>query len=238
MQYIQLKIPAIIRNQKVQIETDVADNGNLLLFSKLFMKKTNMKLIFKDEQISINSENILLITTNSGYYAIPITKAKKLVINLDRENYMNITLKVTENNKGDHYITLKLHEQFVDLSESKLLELINNASQLWHNTENLKEEIKKVSGNCSICKLFKELPSRPAVELAMATEFQEIVAMDLAFNKSKILFHLADHSARSFASTFKPYKNPETIIKFLFNIWISVYGTPEKTYDWQSWRIC
>lgn len=89
-----------------------------------------MKLIFKDDQISINSENILLITTNSGYYAIPITKAKKLVINLDRENYMNITLKVTENNKGDHYIALKLHEQFLDLSESKLLELINNASQL------------------------------------------------------------------------------------------------------------
>lgn len=163
-----------------------------------------MKLIFKDDQISINSENIPLITTNSGYYAIPITKAKKLVINLDRENYMNITLKVTENNKGDHYIALKLPEQFVDLSESKLLELINNASQLWHNNENLKEEIKKVSDKCSICKLFKEPPSRPAVELAMATEFQEIVAMDLAFNKSKILFHVADHSARLFASTFKP----------------------------------
>ena len=116
MQFIQLKIPAIIGNQKVQIENDVADNGNLLLFSKLFMKKNNMKY-----QISINSENIQLITTNGGYYAIPITKAKKLVINLDRENYMNITLKITENNKGDHYIALKLHEQFVDLSESKFL---------------------------------------------------------------------------------------------------------------------
>ena len=207
---------------------DVADNGNLLLFSKLFMKKNNIKLIFKDDQISINSENIQLITTNGGYYAIPITKAKKLVINLDRENYVNITLKITENNKGDHYIALKLHEQFVDLSES----------QLWHNNENLKEEIKKVSGNCSICKLFKEPPSRPVVELAMATEFQEIVAMDLAFNKSKILFHLADQSARLFASTFKPNKNPETIINFLFNIWISVYDTPEKIYDWKSWRIC
>ena len=121
MQFIQLKILAIIGNQKVQIENDVADNGNLLLFSKLFMKKNNMKLIFKDDQISINSENIQLITTNGGYYAIPITKAKKLVINLDRENYMNITLKITENNKGDHYIALKLHEQFVDLSESKFL---------------------------------------------------------------------------------------------------------------------
>ena len=47
MQYIQLKIPAIIRNQKVQIETDVADNANLLLFSKLFMKKNQHEVNFQ-----------------------------------------------------------------------------------------------------------------------------------------------------------------------------------------------
>ena len=192
------------------------------------MKRASMKLNFEDYTISINSENIPLISANSGNYAIPITKAKNFVNNLDRENNMNITLRVAENNKGNQYIAPKLHKQFAHPSERTFLQLIHNTCQPWQNDENLKEEIKNVSRNCATCKLFKEPPPRPIVGLRTAAVFQETVAMDLKFYNAKILFHPLDHSARLSASTFIPYKNYETIIKFFFKIWISVYGTLEK----------
>ena len=62
----------------------------------------------------------------------------------------------------------------------------------------------------------------------MATEFQETVAMDLKFYNSKILLHLVDHCTRLSASSFILNKNPNTILTFIFKIWVSVYGAPER----------
>ena len=63
--------------------------------------------------------------------------------------------------------------------------------------------------------------------LPMATEFQETVAMDLKFYNGKIL-NLFDHSTWLSASWFMPNKNPDTVLTYIFEIWISVYGAPEK----------
>ena len=70
-----------------------------------------MKLNFQDDTITIFNEHIPLITTQSGQYAIPITKAKQLITNLDRENNISITLPLLDS-KDNHTIALKLHRQF------------------------------------------------------------------------------------------------------------------------------
>ena len=51
--------------------------------------------------------------------------------------------------------------------------------------------------------------------------------MDLKFYNSKILLHLVDHCMQLSASSFIPNKNPDTILTFIFKIWVSVYGAPE-----------
>ena len=87
------------------------------------MKRTNMKLNFQNDTINIFGENIPLITTSSGHYAIPITKAKQLINNLSKEFDMSITFRMT-NDKDNHNIALKLHRQFAHPSQEKLLQLI------------------------------------------------------------------------------------------------------------------
>ena len=62
----------------------------------------------------------------------------------------------------------------------------------------------------------------------MATNFQETVAMDLKFCHGKILLHLIDQCTQLSASCTIPNKNPDTVIKAIFKIWISVYGSAEK----------
>ena len=42
------------------------------------MKRGNMKINFQDDTITTLYENIPLLTTSSGHYAIPITKTNKL----------------------------------------------------------------------------------------------------------------------------------------------------------------
>ena len=133
--------------------------------------------------------------TSSSHYTIPITKAKRLINNLNRESDMSITLTMT-NDKHNHNITLKLHRQFTYPSQEKLLQLIKNAGEPWCGNQNLVQEIKNVSNNCPTCKKYKKVPPRPVVGLPMATEFLETVAMDLKFYDSKILLHLVDHCMR------------------------------------------
>ena len=220
-------IPAIIGSRKVKIDTDVIEGDIPLLLSKSSMKKVNMKLNFQDDTVNVFNENIPLITTISGHYAIPLTTAKQLINNIDRGLTTSITLSVTSN-KSNHEIALKLHRQFAHPSQDKLLQLVSNAGHPWCNNQELKEEIKSVSENCSTCKIYKKPPSRPIVGLPMASQFQETVAMDLKFYHGRIILHLIDHCTRLSASSVIPNKNPDTIIKYIFKIWISVYGVAEK----------
>ena len=151
------KISAIIGSHKFDIMTDVVDSDIPLLFSKSSMKRANMKLNFQDDTIIIFNENIPLITTQSGNYAIPITKAKQLINNLDRETNMSITLNLLDS-KDNHTIALKLHRQFAHPSKEKLLQLIKKAGESWCNNQNLMEEINNVSNNCTTCKLYRKMP--------------------------------------------------------------------------------
>ena len=154
------------------------------------MKRANMKLNFQNNTINIFDENNPLIKTSSGHYVIPITKAKQLINNLNRESDMSITLTMTSD-KDNHNIALKLHRQFAHPSQEKLLQLIKNAGEPWFGNQNLVEEIKNVSNNCPTRKKCKKVPPRPVVGLPKTTEFQEMVAVDFKFYDSKILLHLS-----------------------------------------------
>ena len=145
------KISAVIGSHKFDIMTDVVDSDIPLLFSR-----ANMKLNFQDDTIIFN-ENIPLITTQSGNYAIPITKAKQLINNLDRETNMSITLNLLDS-KDNHTIVIKLHRQFAHPSKEKLLQLIKKAGESWCKNQNLMEEINNVSSNCTTCKLYRKMP--------------------------------------------------------------------------------
>ena len=188
-----------------------------------------MKINFQNDTINAFGQNIPLVTTTSGHYAIPLTPAKQAINDLERESSSNITLTMNNiNQQSNHAIAIKLHRQFAHPTSDKLIRLINNAGNPWCDNLELKNEIKSISKNCSTCKVYRKNPPRPVVGLAMATNFQETVAMDLKFCHGKILLHLIDQCTRLSASCTIPDKNPDTVIKAIFKIWISVYGSAEK----------
>ena len=131
-----------------------------------------MKINFQDDTITILDENIPLMTTSSGHYAIPITKTKQIINNFERGSTNSITLALSKV-KDNYIVALKLHQQFVHPTQDKLLKLINNAGHPLSTSNELKEKIKEVSNTFTTCKLYKKTPTTPAVGLLMTTRFQK-----------------------------------------------------------------
>ena len=217
-------IPATIGDTQLTISTDIVDSDIPLLLSRSSMKKANMKLNFEDDTIAAFGNDIPLITTSSGHYAVPITKPVQIANKLERGSISNVTLSVIDV-KTDKEIAIKLHRQFAHPTENRLLNLVNNAGHPWANNVNLKNEIKTISKDCETCKVYKKPPPRPVVGLPTATTFKETVAMDLKFYNGNILLHMIDHATRLSASSVIPNKKPETIVKHIFDHWLQPYGT-------------
>ena len=75
------------------------------------MKKGNMKINFQDDRITVLDETIPLMTTSSGHYAIPITKAKQIIKDFKKRSSNSITLALSEV-KDNYIVALKQHRQF------------------------------------------------------------------------------------------------------------------------------
>ena len=187
-----------------------------------------MRLNFDNDMIIFNDSEIPLHTTSNGLYALPITSPKQLINNFDSDDSSNkIILRLVES-ISDRDIALKLHRSFAHPSKEKLLKLITTAGKEWSENENLAKEIKEVTENCEICKKYKKPPPRPCVSLPMASQFQESIAMDLKQYDSRQIIHIIDLCTHLSAATFISNKNRDTIIKAFFQIWIAVYGSPQK----------
>ena len=68
--------PAKIGWEHINIQSDILDNDIPLLFSRSSVKKAEMKINFQNDSINAIREKILLITTTSSHYAIPLNICK------------------------------------------------------------------------------------------------------------------------------------------------------------------
>ena len=126
-------------------------------------------------------------------------------------------------------IAQKLQTQCAHPPASKLIKLTEEGG--FKDDEALKNEIKNMSETCEICHVYCALNSISAVGLSIATEFNEIIEMDLKEFKGKLILHVIDHAARFSAATFVTSKHREEMISALFKIWISVFGPPSKFFS-------
>lgn len=77
---------------------------------------------------------------------------------------------------------------------------------------------------------YKRPFSKPAFTTPLATEFNEIEAMDIKVFKIIYILHHIDHVTRFSAAAIVKSKEKEEIIKNIFKIWISIYVPPSRYY--------
>ena len=76
-------VPATIGKDDVLIKTEVIQNDVLLLLSKDSMKKTNVKIDFANDKVSFLDQNVDIMLTSTGHYAVPINRTEQLLDNMD-----------------------------------------------------------------------------------------------------------------------------------------------------------
>ena len=133
---------------------------------------------------------------------------------------------VTVNPTDKRKVAVKLHSQFSHPSARNLTKLVVSAG--WGEDRELLDQIIKVSEECRICQEYKKPSPRPIAGLPMATEFNEVVAMDLKYINGDWILHLIDHVSRFSAAAYLNSKKPEEIIDKIFQIWISIFGPPKR----------
>ena len=95
-----VKLPAVIGSKKVIIDTDVVDQDIPLLFSRSSMKKSQMRLDFKNDTINVFDRDVPLNITQSGHYTIPICPSVQLLQHVDC-NEVNVSLSGVNNQPTD-----------------------------------------------------------------------------------------------------------------------------------------
>ena len=126
-------------------------------------------------------------------------------------------------------VAIKLHSQFSHPKVDRLIRLVQNSG--WDDKKGLIEMIKIISAECTICKEYRIPSPRPVVGFNMATNFNEVLAMDLKFFHGSIILHLIDHVSRFSAAAIVKSKKPEDIIEKIFDVWIKIFGPPKKFFS-------
>ena len=97
--------------------------------------------------------------------------------------HIGIDISLTDNIRPDVLFTkkdldktemMKLHRQFGHCGVDRLCRLITNAGGVAK-----RNDIQEIVDNCEICVKFERLKPKPAVSMPLASEFNEVVAIDL-----------------------------------------------------------
>ena len=121
-----------------------------------------------------------------------------------------------------------MHRQFSHPSSDKLITLLKDANI---NDKQLFDMVKNINSNCEVYQKYKKPKPKSIVSFPLAKTFNETVALDLKEwkNNPKVWFlHIIDHLTRFSASCVIKAKRKEEIIKQVFRIWVSIFGSPKK----------
>ena len=119
----------------------------------------------------------------------------------------------------------KLHIQFCHPTADRLIKLLINAGT---HDQNIHDVIREVTSQCDTCIRNKKAPLRPAVGFPLATQFNEMVAIDLkSRGQDGYILHIIDHLTRYSNACLIKNKRKETIVKAIMDHWIRIFGSPK-----------
>ena len=211
-------VPCVFGGKNIYFKCNVVKCNIPLLISKAAMKKMEMIIDTKNDTVRFFDAVFPLKVTTSGHYYLPLMRP---VDNMSVDDVLYSSDNYTVNR-----MAIKLHKQFAHPSSEKLIKLVKKST---YCSEDLLEEIKKVTDDCEICTRYRKAPPRPAVSLPLAYHFNDTVAMDLKYwDRGWYFLVLVDLATRFCSACVIRDKKPDTIIKAIFKYWITIFGTPKR----------
>ena len=217
-----VELPAVVGGQQVTIKAGIVSNSIPLLLSKEAMATAGVLLDFANGRAKILNEWCNLKTSVTGHFLINLGKSVKYSsenVVLHLESIQNASEDVLDKK------ALKLHRTLGHCSKDKMLALVKKSKS--HNDKRFIQAIKKCCDSCSVCVRYKKPPLRPIVTTPLATEFNEVVCMDLKLIDSKyMILHLIDSATRYSMASIVRSKKATEIVHIVSEMWIKYFGAP------------
>ena len=215
-------IPTKIGGEEKSIELDVISSDIPLLLSKSEMKKLGIVLDMKNDKASMNGKPLILTTTSAGHYVID------LLDNNEELEEVCITELDENNDETQRKALTKIHRQFGHRSKHQFVTILKEAGK-WQ--EKFSKMIDEIMEGCEACILRRKTPDRPAVAPPLASDFGEVVGLDLKVwdkNKNIYILYMIDLFTRYQVATVIRSKEPEEIVKAITTKWLPVFGRMQK----------
>ena len=190
--------------------------------------------------------------TNSGHFCLKVELPKKGVefaqIDLPDETLSEEKLKEIEKHVTDCLLTSegeltykdveKLHNIFGHVSIRRLEDLIKN-SKKW--TTEVKNYLDDIESKCRSCKVHRKAKPSPNVSLPRASNFNEIVTIDLKDYKdgrNNYILYIIDMFSRLTVGALIPNKKPSTVGEKIMEKWVAPMGRMEMIHSDRGGEFC
>ena len=224
------RIPVFFGKIKSFLTMDVIPVLLPLLLSKSSLQRGKAEINFENNTLTILGQKLPLYETKSGHLLVSLCRP----MDIEQPHVQRILLNSPFQGNSDEEVkkkALKLHRQFTHPPPSRLKKLLQDSGV---KDKNVFKHIDLVSKECETCQRLKKPPDRPVVGFPLATEFNEVVALDLKQLKSGIyVLHFIDHATRYSAGCIIRNKRKETIVDSILRQWIQWFG-PTKKFLWDN----
>ena len=215
----KVHLPVSICDKDIFLEIHVVETDIPCLLSLKTMKSLGMHIDFENDTLELGNKKYDLHTTSTGHYCLPLLSENDCsshIINV----VSNSSIQSQPKKKA-----LKLHRRFAHAKSKKIIQLLKTADI---KDLELESELTKLDEECEFCLRYRRVHPRPRVSLPLATQFNELVAMDLKDIEDVKVLHCIDYVTR-FSSAFPvSSKDPDECIDAFFKIWIVIFGPPQR----------
>ena len=225
-------IPVKIGGEENMIKLDVIQSDIPLLLSKSDMKKLGIALDMKNDRATINDKPLILTTTAAGHYTVD------LLSNSEELEEVNITELDEDDDKAQMKALNKIHRQFGHRNKRQFTTILKEAGK-WK--EKFSGMIDKIMDACEGCIMKKRTPDRPAVAPPMASDFGNVLGMDLKvwdMNKGVYILYMIDIYTRFQVATVIKSKEPNEVVKAFTLKWLPIFGKVDRFITDNGTEFC
>ena len=179
-----VEIPVHLCRRDIMLETYVVPGELPFLLSRSSMKELGVSLDIENDKISMKGDVQDLQVTDSGHYVADL---------LVKPNQVR-DIMVNFGSLGPQKTALKLHRYYGHPHSRRLIEIVK-VSDL--NDKQLIEELEKLDKTCEQCVTHRRDPPRPKSSMMTASDFNEVVCMDIKkLSTGDLMLHFIDMFSR------------------------------------------
>ena len=213
------RIPIRVAGKIRMIQVEIIDSDIPLLLSKVEMKNLGMTLDMKNDAAYIDGKPLKVSTTSAGHLIMDLLEQEEMYL---LEEILVIDLLKADEKEQEKLLN-KVHKQFGHRSKRTFVSLLKDTGK-W--LPHFSVMLDKIINNCEGCILRKKTPDRPSVALPRASDFNEILTMDLKIWDGKYILYMIDMFSRYTVATVIPRKKPNEVVDSVFKHWVKYFGVP------------